>query len=1038
MKKIIKCLVLALLCMGILVQEGAGLIDSKVFAQDDGGYYVYEEGDPNVYIFNKALDLVNFFDTHAPIIGKKYKLVLKEDLILPKYTENIAGEDITLLRRLNLKGDITIEGNNHIIKGEAGASRGDRLIYIDEPNPTSDVASVVRMNSLTIDGSNLVGGSENNNYAGVWVAGGNPPLEYHNYNSSCVPALDTARLELNKVNFINLYSDYVKGRAYGGTATSGGAAVFLKAARVIAKDTRFTNCESAGRGGAVSLSMRIYDCAYKIKSLDFDNCEFDHCKAGVLGGSIGVYSYELGPDIKFSLNISNCKFNACKAQEKFYFSKGSWLDRAGGGAIGLGAIEREKIELNVEKSIFTNCESDFTGGAIFMKNKAKFTLRDSVFSSCKAYYGGAVGSYSNYDKSANKEDILFEIDNCSFEACHAVSGGGALYLEWSPSSVSKYKNIGIIKNSKFTKNYAQKLDYHGGSGGAVYAQTQRLLIDNCAFEENTANIAGALICGSTEKDKKDNEPVLTIKNSKFISNKANRGDYPYVGALIIGINLREKLNYAIEDSEFINNYSKTYAGAILFSYSYDEDDYLRYQDINDVLSIRNTKFKGNFAEFGYFNPPKSAYNCHNFNQKDNSCSGLLLKFDEVSGKWQNIESLVNNYDIGYFRENVTNVYDSNGAPQDLVVEKSKISYINEEFAWYEVEPRDIKIKKVDDDEIKFKNGSKKFLGWSTNKNATVGEYKGGETIKNHRGNLYLYAIWEKPQEYTSLTLDENYRGGRVNDKDVMPGDMIEPHLYKPKRRGFTFKGWSYNRKHLDKVHYDDRIYEPTTIYAIWDEVEEEPEEIKGMTHKAYIFGYPDGTVRPNGEITRAEAAAMLARLLEIESIGSAEAPMFPDTPSAWYNKAINAVVQRGIMKGYPDGTFKPNEPITRAEFTQMISTIDNKPYGTAPFADVIGHWAERPIGSEYQAGRIAGYPDGTFRPDNHITRCEAAVILNKIFERNFDNMSLLKCKNPQMIKYFTDLYNDFWGYNEMVEATNTHEYIRRTKGRVEENWLLIK
>ena len=221
-------------------------------------------------------------------------------------------------------------------------------------------------------------------------------------------------------------------------------------------------------------------------------------------------------------------------------------------------------------------------------------------------------------------------------------------------------------------------------------------------------------------------------------------------------------------------------------------------------------------------------------------------------------------------------------------------------------------------------------------------------------------------------------------------------------------------------------------------MEEEPEEIKGKEHKAYIFGYPDGTVRPNGEITRAEAAAMLARLLEIESIGSADKPMFPDTPSAWYNKAINAVVQRGIMKGYPDGTFKPNDAITRAEFTQMISTIDNKPYGVAPFADVIGHWAERPIGSEYQAGRIAGYPDGTFRPDAHITRCEAAVILNKIFERNFDNMSLLKCKNPQMIKYFIDLDASFWGYNELVEATNTHEYIRRTKNRVEEDWLLIK
>ena len=306
----------------------------------------------------------------------------------------------------------------------------------------------------------------------------------------------------------------------------------------------------------------------------------------------------------------------------------------------------------------------------------------------------------------------------------------------------------------------------------------------------------------------------------------------------------------------------------------------------------------------------------------------------------------------------------------------------------------------------------------------------------------------KPTEPTTLilTLDENYRNGKITNIEVEEGDLIEPHLYIPRRRGYIFKGWSYDQKHLDEVKPGDRIYSDTTLYAIWKRAEEErveePEEIKGEDHKAYIFGYPNGTVRPNGSITRAEAAAMLARLLNIEAIGSAAKPNFTDTESSWYNKAINAVVFRGIMKGYPDGRFRPNAPITRAEFTQMISTIDNKPYGVAPFADVPGHWAERAIGSEYQAKRITGYPDGLFRPDANITRAEAAVILNKIFERKYDNLSLLKCKNPQMIKRFTDLDETFWGWNDMVEATNTHEYVRRYKEdvlkRIEEDWLLIK
>ena len=306
----------------------------------------------------------------------------------------------------------------------------------------------------------------------------------------------------------------------------------------------------------------------------------------------------------------------------------------------------------------------------------------------------------------------------------------------------------------------------------------------------------------------------------------------------------------------------------------------------------------------------------------------------------------------------------------------------------------------------------------------------------------------KPTEPNTviLTLDENHRGGDITNIEVEVGDLIEPHLYIPRRRGYIFRGWSYDQKHLNEVKPGDRIYTDTILYAIWKRAEEErveePEEIKGEDHKAYIFGYPNGTVRPNGSITRAEAAAMLARLLNIEAIGSAAKPQFTDTESSWYNKAINAVVFRGIMKGYPDGRFRPNAPITRAEFTQMISTIDNKPYGTAPFADVPGHWAERAIGSEYQAKRITGYPDGLFRPDANITRAEAAVILNKIFERKYDNLSLLKCKNPQMIKRFTDLDETFWGWNDMVEATNTHEFVRRYKEdvlkRLEEDWLLIK
>ena len=334
----------------------------------------------------------------------------------------------------------------------------------------------------------------------------------------------------------------------------------------------------------------------------------------------------------------------------------------------------------------------------------------------------------------------------------------------------------------------------------------------------------------------------------------------------------------------------------------------------------------------------------------------------------------------------------------------------------------------------------------------VGQWSVSKWVKtqDNSGNITFTLTWTfteagKPYEYLTLTLDENYRGGRISDYDAYQGALIEGYLYRPHRRGYVFEGWSYNSRRLDEVRPGDRIEYSTILYAIWskqkpkDDEEVEPVDTREVNeHKAYMFGYTDGTVRPNGYITRAEAAALVTRLLGLDTFASAAEPAFTDTPSSWYNKAINAAVQRGIMKGYPDKSFRPNAPITRAEFTQMISTIDNKPYGVAPFADVVGHWAERPIGSEYQAGRIKGYPDGTFRPNAFITRAEAVVILNKIFERNYDAMSAMNAKNKEYIKRFIDLTPSFWGFNDMVEATNTHLFKRRVKGEIAEDWVEVK
>ena len=656
-------------------------------------------------------------------------------------------------------------------------------------------------------------------------------------------------------------------------------------------------------------------------------------------------------------------------------------------------------------------ENDHTSGVSTPAKVINFSLNNSTIEACTAINSRNEGSGG----ALHLFNANFTIAGTTIKNCKAKSGG-AMLVESNETNVS-----GEIIDSILDGNSSEQ-------GGAILNDGVSLEINNSKITNNAASAGAGILHEQTNLTLKNtivsyNKALPDPLSQKLFENFCDGGGI-YIGSL-------GEYKVSIDGGEISYNYSDNQGGGILISeYNFDE-----YVPIENISINSNVIFKGNKAGDGYFNPPDFYKQYNDFTRSKHSKTGRLIN-ESNNNEWVHVESLLNNYDIEYIDPITTITYDPNGASGDLFVEAFKTEYLPR--SGY-IKAYTLKVKSLKDTKI---SNSRRFLGWNTEPDGSGTTYAPGQNFKQ-KGNLYLFAQWEKP---VTLTLDENYRGGKITDHEVDEGELITPYLYIPRRRGYIFRGWSYDKKHLEEVKPEDRIYSDTILYAIWKKAEiekkEEPEEIKGDDHKAYIFGYPNGTVRPNGNITRAEAAAMLARLLNIEAIGSSAKPNFKDTESSWYNKAINAVVARGIMKGYPDGRFRPNAPITRAEFTQMISTIDNKPYGTAPFVDVKGHWAERAIGSEYQAKRITGYPDGLFRPDANITRAEAAVILNKIFERNFDNLSLLKCKNALMLKRFIDLDETFWGYNDMVEATNTHEYVRRYKEdmmkRLEEDWLLIK
>ena len=202
-------------------------------------------------------------------------------------------------------------------------------------------------------------------------------------------------------------------------------------------------------------------------------------------------------------------------------------------------------------------------------------------------------------------------------------------------------------------------------------------------------------------------------------------------------------------------------------------------------------------------------------------------------------------------------------------------------------------------------------------------------------------------------------------------------------------------------------------------------------HIAYIFGYKDHTFRCEGKITRAEAASMISHIAKLDLSDNSK-PDFKDTPSSWYNAAINAMVKKNLMFADKNGNFRPNEPITRGEFARAIQFIDKENKKEAPFMDIKGHEFEEAINQAYANGRIAGYPDGTFKPDESITRAEAVTILNNFDGRMVRERGIEDVKKD-LIK-FTDLKPSHWAYYEIIEASNSHAYSRISNDSKEEKW----
>ena len=256
----------------------------------------------------------------------------------------------------------------------------------------------------------------------------------------------------------------------------------------------------------------------------------------------------------------------------------------------------------------------------------------------------------------------------------------------------------------------------------------------------------------------------------------------------------------------------------------------------------------------------------------------------------------------------------------------------------------------------------------------------------------------------------SFNGWKKDDGTVLTGEQ-------QLTADLTLHGvWSFTKK--SSGGGGGGSHKPTV--TIPDDV---PTGLNGDDHYAYIVGYPDSTVRPQNGITRAEVATIFFRLLtdETRNANSTKTNSYSDVAAgAWYNHAVSTLSAMGIVKGDSQGKFNPNAPITRAEFAAIAARFDDKANTTAvDFSDIASHWAKDEISAAANNGWINGYTDGTFRPNNKITRAEAMTLVNRVLKRLPETAEDL---HNDMIKWSDNSDTSAWYYLAVQEATNSHYY----------------
>ena len=564
-----------------------------------------------------------------------------------------------------------------------------------------------------------------------------------------------------------------------------------------------------------------------------------------------------------------------------------------------------------------------------------------------------------------------EVVNCRFEKNQGgaiQSGSGNTTIENSTFEENQSGNATgaaiqltgnvecTITGSKFVNNATN------GQGGAVYVDHGTIDITGCTFEKNSAGFGGAIAVSYIEE--------LTIGNdTNFLDNNASYGGGIYANGANVNI---------AANSVLCNNAASGYGGGI-------------YASASNISIAANSAVYNNTAA--------------------------------TAGD-----------DLFFFSNSTFTLPNAKDMSGDRILSSDKL----EITGWYHDG-----WNKWNAAANEGQGGLEKIGRWPAK---TADEYipvaNDSHAISLKAAHPLMYTLTydvtgDLPEGYTAPAKQTLVKGSSYTVADV-------PASVSGSKDGvngtFSFNGWKKDDGTV--LSGEQQLTADLTLHGVWSFTKKSsggggggshkptvtipddvPTGLNGDDHYAYIVGYPDSTVRPQNGITRAEVATIFFRLLtdETRNANSTKTNSYSDVAAgAWYNHAVSTLSAMGIVKGDSHGKFNPNAPITRAEFAAIAARFDDKANTTAvDFSDIASHWAKDEISAAANNGWINGYTDGTFRPNNKITRAEAMTLVNRVLKRLPETAEDL---HNDMIKWSDNSDTSAWYYLAVQEATNSHYY----------------